>query len=429
MTHDEAGELWAKLGEEGKAIPELTSASHVLPSYSVAIDEWLDRLASRFLGQLCRRAAHFKLVMAPYGGGKTHFLLALGARALDENFAVAYVPCGASVSPDTPVGVHREVMKVLQLPGYAGRGLRGLVDAVIERKRREINEHDVPDVDLAFRRWTDTIRRNDYPENAFGRVMAAVLRSENDPDGSSIGDAAMRWLQGDMQTLIRDEMRELRLAPVPARDQASFGRNLLFSSIRFLPEAGVHGLVLLMDEVETLFTARGSALRRLLAALRVLLDAPVGAHGGLPLFCVFSATPDILDHVPTYPALAQRLAVLGAPFHEGNDLAIQLSLDRIESQETLLASIGAKLVAVGALVTGHAFDVGLQTANATRLAEIAASRNLEVDARRLYVKTWVNLLEVQRVQGERAWDTEELSRRYQGAFDAVHRSDSGGVEP
>ena len=114
--------------------------------------------------------------------------------------------------------------------------------------------------------------------------------------------------------------------------------------------------------------------------------------------------------------------MLGAPFHEENDLAIQLSLDKIESQEKLLAAIGAKLVVVGALATGHVFDVALQTANAT-------SRNLEVDARRLYVKTWVNLLEVQRVQGERAWGTEELSRRYQGAFDAVHRSDSGGVEP
>ncbi len=429
MTRDEAAELWAKLGAEGKAISEVTRASHVLPSYSVALEPWLDRLASRFLRQLCRRAAHFKLVMAPYGGGKTHFLLALGARAIEENFAVAYVPCGASVSPDTPLAVHREVMKVLQLPGHAGRGLRGLVDAVIARKRREINEHEVPDVDLAFRRWTDTIRRNDYPDNAFGRVMAAALLSESDLDGSSIGDAAIRWLQGEMETLIRDEMRELRLARVPGRDQASFGRNLLFSSIRFLPEAGVHGLVLLMDEVETLFTARGSALRRLLAALRVLLDAPVGTHGGLPLFCVFSATPDILDHVPTYPALEQRLAVRGAPFHEGNDLAIQLSLDKIESQETLLAAIGAKLVEVGAIATGHAFDVGLQTTNATRLAETAASRSLDVDARRLYVKTWVNLLEVQRDHGERVWDTEELSRRYQGEFEDVHRTDSGGVEP
>ena len=77
MTEDDASQLWAMLGAEGKAPPELGYASHVLPSYSVAIQPWLDRLASRFLQQLCRKNAHFKLVLAPYGGGKTHFLLAL----------------------------------------------------------------------------------------------------------------------------------------------------------------------------------------------------------------------------------------------------------------------------------------------------------------------------------------------------------------
>ena len=98
MTEADASQLWAMLGAEGKAPPELNYASHVLPSYSVAIQPWLDRLTSRFLRQLCRRSAHFKLVLAPYGGGKTHFLLALGASAIDENFAVAYVPCGDSIS-------------------------------------------------------------------------------------------------------------------------------------------------------------------------------------------------------------------------------------------------------------------------------------------------------------------------------------------
>ena len=303
--------------------PELAYASHVLPSYSVAIQPWLDRLASRFLRQLCRKNAHFKLVLAPYGGGKTHFLLALGARALEENFAVAYVPCGESISLESPLDIHREVIKKLQLPQQRSPGLRTLIGYIAQRKRQEIRVHGAPDVDVAFRRWTDSIQRTDYPENAFGRVMAAALRGVD--DRSSTGEAAVRWLQGDTETLTRDEMRELRLAKVPAANKKEFGRNLLFSSVRFLAEAGVHGLVLLMDEVETLFTARGKALLRVLAAMRVLLDAPAGTQGGLRLFGIFSAVPDILDQLPKYPALQQRLAVLGAAFHESNDLAIQFA--------------------------------------------------------------------------------------------------------
>ena len=163
--------------------------------------------------------------------------------------------------------------------------------------------------------------------------------------------------------------------------------------------------------------------------MRVLLDAPAGTPGGLPLFGVFSAVPDILDQLPKYQALHQRLTVLGATFQEDNDLAIQLPLDEVESQETLLAGIGRKLIDVGSLATGHAFDAELQSANAKRLAATASSRNLDVDARRLYVKTWASVLELQRLHGERTLDSEELSQRYQGTFDEVRQFESGDVEP
>ena len=167
MTEDDASQLWAMLGAEGKAPPELGYASHVLPSYSVAIEPWLDRLASRFLRQLCRKNAHFKLVLAPYGGGKTHFLLALGARALAENFAVAYVPCGESISLDSPLDIHREVIKKLQLPEQANPGLRALIERVAQTKRQEIRDHGAPDVDKAFQRWTDSIQKDGLPRERF----------------------------------------------------------------------------------------------------------------------------------------------------------------------------------------------------------------------------------------------------------------------
>ena len=414
---------------EGKAPTELTRASHVLPSYSVAIGPWMDRLAERYLQTLCREAAHFKLVMAPYGGGKTHFLLALGARALEENFAVAYVPCGEGVSLDSPMDVYKEFVKHLQLPDEDRPGLRRFLNRVVVAKRDAIAKQSAPDVDTAFRRWTNHIRKEEYPENAFGRVMAAALLGADDPDASPVGEAAVRWLQGDVDTLTREEMTELRLARVPAGNRKQFGRNLLLSVIKFMPEAGVHGLVLLIDEVETLFTARGKALLRVLAAMRVLLDVPTGVPGGLPFLGVFSAVPDVLDQLSKYPALEQRLAVRGATFQEGNDLAIQLPLEKVESQQTLLVGIGRKLIDVGHLATGHEFDSDLQAANATLLAQIAAERSLDVDARRIYVKTWVNLLNIQSTEGERELGSEELSRRYQGVFDSLRDTDSDEFEP
>lgn len=422
MNRSEAHQLWAMLGAEGKAPTELTRASHVLPSYSVGIGPWIDRLAHLYFRDLCRNASHFKLVLAPYGGGKTHFLLTLGIRARDqENYAVAYVPCSEGVSLDNPLDIFRECVKHLQLPGQDLPGMRVLLDATARVKRDDIRLRGVPDVDAAFRLWVSEIRRRDFPENAFGRVMAEALQATGDGVDSPVGDAALRWLQGDIDTLGRNEMQELRLARVPAPNRKQFGRDLLLSLVKFLPEVGVHGLVLLMDEVETLFQhRRGAAVRRILGAMRAILDAPTGVAGGVPLFGVFSATPDVLEEFRKYPALEQRLAVRGASFHQGNNLAPQMPLDKVQSQETLLMEVGEKLIDVGTIALGQSFDHGLQRSNARRLAQVASERNLDVDARRLFVKTWVNLLDSQGYEGEREIEEDELVARYSGSFESLN---------
>lgn len=429
MNENEAIQLWATLGAEGKSPTELTHASQVLPSYTVGIDPWIDRVAKRYLKSLCREAAHFKLILAPYGGGKTHFLLSLGGRGLAENFAVAYVPCSEGVGLDDSLVVYKEVVKRLQLPGRPQQGVRALVKAVVRSKRETIRKHGAPKVDVALRRWMSTIRRGDYPENAFGRVMSAALEAADTGDDSPLGDAALRWLQGDPDTLTKNEMQELRLARVPATSRKRFGRDLLLSAVKFLPEAGVHGLVLLMDEVETLFQARGRALLRILAAMRVILDVPTGVPGGVPLLGVFSATPDVLEEFRRYPALEQRMAVRGASFGEGNDLATQLPLEEVRNPETLLAEIGGKLIEVGTMATGCSFDNELQQANAQRLARVASQRSLDMDARRLFVKTWVGLLDLQSGKGEREFDFDELEDRYSGSFDSLMEIETGWYEP
>lgn len=425
LSRDDAYQLWAVLGAEGKATTDLSSARSVMPAYSVGIDAWLDRLTRTYLQSLCRKNAHFKIVLAPYGGGKTHFLMSLGTRALDEGFAVAYIACGPGSSLDNPLDLYRNFAKQLQLPGEgAAPGIRSLVRQIIQRKRAQIQEHEVPYPDAAFERWLLQVRDGQHPENAFGRVMVEALKSAWDPSLDMLGDAALRWLQGDLDTLTKDERQALRLGNITATARADFGRNLLLSMIRFTREAGVHGVVLLFDEVETLFTARGKALLRVLSAMRVLVDLPSGVPGGVPMLGIFSAVPDVLNELGRYPALQQRLVVVGSSFDEGNDFASQLPLNRLERQEHLLSAIGVRLIDVGELALGVRFDRPLQEANAKRLAEVAAERSLEVDARRLYVKTWVNLLGLQHSEGERAFGETELGQRYQGFFNDVTSSDA-----
>lgn len=425
LERTEALQLWAVLGAEGKAPTELGNARQVIPAYSVGIEGWLDRLAELYLQDLCRQYAHFKLVLAPYGGGKTHFLMSMGARALDENFAVAYIACGPGSSLDNPLDLYRAFARQLQLPGVdALPGIRSFLKQIVSHKRQQMQERQVPNPDAAFSAWLKQVREGQYPDNAFGRVIAEALRTEWDADTALAGDAALRWLQGDIDTLTKDERQMLRLGRLTGAAKGEFGRNLLLSMIRFARESGAYGVVLLFDEVETLFTARGRALLRVLSAMRVLVDLPNGVPGGVPMFGIFSAVPDILNELGRYPALQQRLAVVGAGFHEGNDFASQLPLDLLDRQEILLARIGARLIDVGEQALGVQFDHRLQQRNATLLAQVAAERNLEVDARRLYVKTWVTLLTLQSQEGERDFSESELASRYQGHFNDLKSGDA-----
>ncbi len=427
VNEREARQIWAQLGEEGKAPAELARAARVLPDYTAGIQPWLDRLVQRYLRGLCREEAHYKLVLADYGGGKTHFLCSFGARALDEGFAVSYVPCSVGLSLDEPLEVYKELVKNLQQPGESPRGLQALLEAVIRTKREEIERAGAPDVDGAFRRWRLSLRRDDFPENAFGRVMAVALEAAEGEE-TTVGDAAFHWLRGEPDILNRGDLQELRLARLRKADRRTFGRNLLLSLVKFLPQAGVHGLVLLLDEVETLSQVRGKALLRILAAMRVFLDSPAGVPGGVPLCGVFAATPEVLDgdKIGQYRALKQRLAVRGASFAEGNDLAVQLPLREVAPQEVLLKEVGGKLIEIGTRATGHAFDPGLQAENARRLADVACERNLDVDARRLFVKTWVNLLELQAQAGERSIGRDELVDRYEGVFNRFKSDEANG---
>src|SRR5208283_5217516 len=138
MDKSIALELWARLATEGRAQTELTSASEVLSAYSVGIEPWVDRIAQTYLQQLSRRNAHSKLVIAPYGGGKTHFLMALGSRALKENFAVSYIACKQGVTFNNSMDVYKAFIKKLLLPDESNTGMRAPLQKVIKNKREKI---------------------------------------------------------------------------------------------------------------------------------------------------------------------------------------------------------------------------------------------------------------------------------------------------
>jgi hypothetical protein len=433
-----AHRLLVQLAEHGVPPREITTAGEVFPMFSVGVEDWIERLAVAYLQDLSRSDAHFKLVLAPYGGGKTHFLMALAVRALHEEFAVSFVQCvpdkrGGPVRVDNPLGLYAEAIGALQVPGQDGQGVPALLAAVVKAKRQAIEEAGASDPDAAFALYLRDLKRQ-YSTGVYGdfaQVACHALAGYwEDRELSGAAGAAEKWLSGRMESLTKDDWHALGLRRATSANEGALGRKLLLALSKFTLDAGCHGWALLIDEVETLFTAKGKSLQAVLGAMRVMVDWSGSPVRDIPLFCAFAATPDVLEGITKYPALQQRLAVAGARFDEGFDFAAQISLDRMEiGHEPLLRAIGERLVEVAAAAYDGKLTHGVQLENSRRLARVASQMSLDINARRLYVKTWASLLLLQSSTGEQTFGEDELRRRYLGGFQGIEADERAAFEP
>jgi len=281
-----------------------------------------------------------------------------------------------------------------------------------------------PDPDAALDEMIAAVRDENWPHSSFGRVMAAALNHLREPNAApEQGEAAIDWLHGNIAKETLQKLRKLNLQPLRSTDRARHGQELFYSVAKFLPTTGVHGLVLLLDEMEVTFNARGKALEKILVSMRTMLDAPDNRMERIPLFGVFAAVPDVWSEIiaKRYEALKQRFQVFD-PFHRGNDDAAQIDLGELGKQHDILRAIGEKLLELGIRVHGWKFDHERQCRNIEKLASVTADQLLEVNARRLFVKAWCNLLGEQGRKGEQDFSEEFLTNRIRGVNDEFRQS-------
>jgi hypothetical protein len=98
-----------------------------------------------------------------------------------------------------------------------------------------------------------------------------------------------------------------------------------------------------------------------------------------------------------------------------------LDLSQLGKQDEMLGAIGEKLLQLGVQVHGWKLNLDLQRRNLRRLAELTATRRLEVNARRLFVKTWCSLLEEQARNGESEKSEVELTNLIEGAYSGFRK--------
>jgi len=346
-------------------------------------------------------ASHFKAIRGDYGSGKTFFARWLAEAAKAIGFATAEVQISETETPlhrletvyrrlverlattDVPQGALRTV---LERWGFAleedvlATGQVGEDDAAALQQR----------VDELMEARLAAVSRSAPPFATTLRAHRAALAAGDIP----LADGILAWIgaQPNVPAAVK------RAAGVKGEIDHFGALSFLQGLLVVLRDAGHAGLVVVLDEIETLQRVRSDVREKSLNALRQLIDEiDSGRFPGL--YLVITGTPAFFDG----PQGAQRLAPLAQRLHTDfsgdsrfdNPRAVQIRLPAFDYD---------RLVGVGIRVRDIYAEGRTNAERIRRLVDDAYVRNLagavagELGgsvgiAPRVYLKKLVDLLD------------------------------------
>lgn len=288
---------------------------HVVVGRRAEIEALLDDLDYR----VARGGASFRLLVGPYGSGKSFLLQVIRNYALQRDFVVADADLSAerrlTGTAGQGVSLYRELLKNMAIRTRPEGGafaplLERWMNAVQEEVRRSTNlalEH--PEFALMVeRRVQETLHALSALSNSFdfAHVLTLYWQAYQAGDDAKMGHA-IRWLRGEYQVL--SEVRATLRVNSMVTDKNWYNYLKLFAS--FFQFIGYKGLIVFFDEAVTLYKISNSVSRHnnyeQLLTLFNDTNQGVARHIGL----IFSGTPQLVEDpkrgLYSYEALRSRL--------------------------------------------------------------------------------------------------------------------------
>jgi hypothetical protein len=295
-----------------------------IDAFAQTLDEELTVVASGRGG--------FKAVRGEYGTGKTFFGRWLQERARSRGFAATEVQINETETPLHRLEtVYRRLVEHLGTADTASGAFRGVVDGWFYALEQDVLADASVDSGNAEQLL---LRTNELMEArlvtisktapAFSAVLRSYRRALADGDGL-LAEGLISWLAGQPNVAAGVK----RAAGIKG-DLDHFGAtNFLVGLLTILRDSGFAGLVLVLDEVETLQRMRTDTREKGLNALRQWIDEiDAGRYPGL--YLVVTGTPAFFDGpqgVQRLAPLAQRLHVdFGTDRRFDNPRAVQIRL-------------------------------------------------------------------------------------------------------
>ncbi|MET7391909.1 BREX system ATP-binding protein BrxD [Dactylosporangium sp. NPDC005572] len=322
------------------AVPEtgLDLLAVGLDRFAGSLDEDLDVVTGG--------GAVFKAVRGEYGAGKTFFTRWLADRARKRNMATAEVQISETETPLHKLEtVYRRLTERLTTSAFPPSALRPVVDSwfyALEEDALAAGT-SADDTEALERAVADLLRQRLAVVGRTAPTFAAALgayRASTLNGDTTTAAAILAWLGG--QPHVAAAAR--RIAGVRG-DLDHFGAlGFLQGLLTVLRDSGHPGLLLVLDEVETLQRVRSDARDKALNALRQLIDEVYS--GRFPgLYLLITGTPPFFDGqqgAQRLAPLAQRLATdFPADPRWDNPRAVQLRLPGFTIDA--LVELGAKV--------------------------------------------------------------------------------------
>lgn len=272
-----------------------------LSSFESAIDGELEAVK--------HGAAQFKAVRGEYGSGKTFFSRWLTERAKKKNFATAEIQISETETPLYKLEkVYRRIVENLSTPTVSNGAFSDVVDGWLYVLAQDAQAGGAAEADDVAARADVLLEKRlaavSKEAPAFSMALRAY-RQMSTAGNNADADALLAWLGG--QPHVSASAR--RAAGVRGELDHFGALGFLQGLLTVLRDSDYAGLVLVLDEVETLQRMRSDVREKSLNALRQLMDeVDSGRYPGL--YLLMTGTPAFYDGqqgVQRLPPLAQRL--------------------------------------------------------------------------------------------------------------------------
>jgi hypothetical protein len=254
-----------------------------------------------------------KWIRGEYGTGKTFAARYLCAMARRRKFATSEVQISIN---DTPLHhletVYRRLIERLETAPDGPNAFQAIVEGWLYQvgdevtRLRGINEDDPSFADATEQRLEDKLADLSKRNQAFAQVLRAYHRATHEGDFAT-AQGLLAWLAGQPHT----DRSVLRAAGTKGKVDGQTSLTFLAGVLHLLRQSGYAGLIVVLDEVETVQRMNSQTREKSLNALRQLMD--MLAKEELPgLYLVVTGTRDFFEGYKGLKALAplyQRVQV------------------------------------------------------------------------------------------------------------------------